>query len=70
MGHELGLYRAMADGGPMLSDELAAATSTSPRYVLEWLNANVAGGYLAHDPLTGKFHITPEQEVLFANDPF
>ena len=68
MGHELGLYRAMADGGPMLSDELAAATSTSPRYVLEWLNANVAGGYLAHDPLTGKFHITPEQEVLFAND--
>ena len=68
MGDQLGLYRALADGGPMTSDELASATNTSPRYVLEWLNANVAGQYLMHDPSTHKYHITPEQEVLFANE--
>jgi hypothetical protein len=68
MGDQLGLYRALADGGPMTSEQLAAATGTSPRYVLEWLNSNVAGGYVMHDPSTSQYHMTPEQTVLLASD--
>ena len=68
IGDQLGLYKTLAERGPMSSEDLAAATDTSPRYVLEWLNSNVAGGYLMHDPSTGQYHITPEQAVLFANE--
>ena len=46
VGEELGLYRAMADGQPVTPDELAARTECQPRLVLEWLNAQVASGYV------------------------
>src|SRR5690349_16331140 len=45
MGDELGLYRAMAGAGPLSSEEVAARTGTSERYVREWLNNQAAGGY-------------------------
>jgi SAM-dependent methyltransferase len=47
-GHKLGLYRALAGQGPLSSFELAARTGCEERYVREWLNSQVAGGYLAY----------------------
>ena len=38
LGHKLGLYRAMAEGGPIESHELARRTATNERSVREWLN--------------------------------
>jgi hypothetical protein len=38
LGHKLGLYRAMAESGPISSDELAHRTGTNERSVREWLN--------------------------------
>src|SRR3970040_2091670 len=37
LGDRLGLYRALADGGPMTSGDLAARTGLVERYVREWL---------------------------------
>jgi hypothetical protein len=37
IGDRLGLYRALAEGGPASSQELAERTNTHERYIREWL---------------------------------
>ena len=49
IGDKLGLYRSMADAGPLTPAELAARTGTVERYVREWLCAQAARGYLTYD---------------------
>jgi 2-polyprenyl-3-methyl-5-hydroxy-6-metoxy-1,4-benzoquinol methylase len=68
IGDKLGLYRAMADGTPVTPAELAARTSTSERYVREWLNANAAGNYVQYHPESGTYSLTPEQAFTLALD--
>ena len=48
LGNRLGLYKAMAGAGPLSSRELASRAGCAERYVREWLNAQVAGGYVAY----------------------
>jgi hypothetical protein len=67
LGDRLGLYRALAGVGDITSAELATATGTSERYVREWLNAQAAGGYIDFDPLTKRYHLSPEQALLLAD---
>jgi SAM-dependent methyltransferase len=67
LGDRLGLYKALAIGGKMSPAELARATSTDERYVREWLSAQTASGYVAYDPASQKFSMTPEQVFAFAN---
>jgi hypothetical protein len=48
LGDRLGLYRALADGGPTTPSELAERTGTHERYAREWLEQQaVAGTVLA-----------------------
>ena len=68
VGDRLGLYKALAAGGPMSSAELAAATGTTERYVREWLAAQAASGYAVYDPATGTFSMQPEQAAVFADE--
>ena len=68
LGDRLGLYKALADGGPATSAELAARTGTFERNVREWLAAQAAAGYVDYDSKGGKFQLSPEQEMVFAND--
>jgi len=68
IGERLGLYRAMADGGPVTAEELAARTGTDARYVLEWLSNQAAGGYVTYDPQGGSFSLTPEQSLALAQE--
>jgi len=68
LGDRLGLYKALAAGGPMTSAELAAATGTSERYVREWLSAQAAADYVAFNADTRKFFLTPEQALVFAEE--
>jgi 2-polyprenyl-3-methyl-5-hydroxy-6-metoxy-1,4-benzoquinol methylase len=49
LGDRLGLYRALAERGPLTSAELAAATGTHERYAREWLEQQGASGILAVD---------------------
>jgi 2-polyprenyl-3-methyl-5-hydroxy-6-metoxy-1,4-benzoquinol methylase len=68
IGDRLGLYRALASDGPFTSTELANRTETAERYVREWLNANAASGYVSYDPETGRYSMTPEQALVFAEE--
>ncbi|MGH2849750.1 MAG: methyltransferase [Solirubrobacteraceae bacterium] len=68
MGDKLGLYRALAAGGAMTSAELASRADVAERYVREWLNAQAAGGYVAYDPESGRYHLAPEQVVAFTDE--
>ncbi len=67
LGDELSLYRALADAGPVTSAELAAHTGLHERYLREWLSAHAASGYVDHDPASGRFTLTAEQAMIFAN---
>jgi SAM-dependent methyltransferase len=66
LGEELGLYRAMADGKPITSDELAQKTGCNPRLVREWLSGQAASGYVAHED--GRFRLPPEQALALADE--
>jgi SAM-dependent methyltransferase len=68
IGDRLGLYKAMADAGPLSSDELAARTGTAERYVREWLNAQAAGGYVTYDARTQRYTLPPEQAFALADE--
>jgi hypothetical protein len=67
-GDRLGLYRAMANAGPITSAELAAKTGTAERYVREWLNAQAAGGFVTYDPATARYLLPPEQAMALADE--
>ena len=68
LGDSLGLYKAMAAGGPMTSSELAQRTGTTERYVREWLAAQAASGYVEYDAAAGRFTLPPEQAAVFADE--
>jgi SAM-dependent methyltransferase len=68
MGDKLGLYRALAEGGPLTPAELASRTETTERYIREWLNAQAAGGYVEYDPETGRYGLEPEQAVALTDE--
>ena len=38
IGDKLGLYKALAAGGPQTSGELAKRTNTTERYIREWFS--------------------------------
>jgi ubiquinone/menaquinone biosynthesis C-methylase UbiE len=67
LGHKLGLYGAMAKSGLITSDELARRTSTNERSVREWLNGQVAGGYVLFDTETNQYLLPPEHAFVLAN---
>lgn len=68
IGDRLGLYRALAERGPLSAEGLAIATETQERYVLEWLRSQVAGGYVGYEPDGALFFLTEEQAALVADD--
>lgn len=68
IGDKLGLYKTLADRGPLNSAELAEKTDTKERYVREWLGAQTAGGYVTYDPDTDTYCLSPEQALMFADD--
>jgi len=68
IGDKLGLYRAMAEAGPLAPAELAKRTGTTERYVREWLSGQAASGYICYDAASGKFHLDEEQAEALAND--
>ncbi|HEY4905654.1 MAG TPA: class I SAM-dependent methyltransferase [Candidatus Sulfotelmatobacter sp.] len=68
VGDKLGLYKALAAGGPQTPAELAKRTGTAERYVREWLCNQAAGGYVTYDSNGGKFYLNDEQAFTLADD--
>src|SRR5207248_8879852 len=68
IGDKLGLYKALADGGPLTAAELAKRTGTAERYVREWLANQAAAGYVEYDPKAGAYSMNAEQALTLANE--
>ena len=67
-GHKLGLYQALAGQGPVSSHELAARTRLDERYVREWLNSQVVGGYLAYHEESETYELPAEYVPVLAEE--
>ena len=68
IGDRLGLYRALGDGIPVTSIELAAKTGLNERYVREWLANQTAGGYVVYDPIDNTYELPAEQAMVLAHE--
>ncbi len=68
IGDKLGLYKALANAGPLTPAELAERTGTAERYVREWLAAQAAGGYVMYDPTAGRYSLSEEQAFALADE--
>jgi 2-polyprenyl-3-methyl-5-hydroxy-6-metoxy-1,4-benzoquinol methylase len=68
VGDQLGLYRALADGGPATQDELAARTGTAARYLREWLSQQAAAGFLTYRQDDGRYMLPGEAAAVLADE--
>ena len=68
IGEKLGLYKTLAESGPLTPAELAKKTGTNERYVREWLSAQAAGGYVMYEADSGKYVMTEEQAFALAQE--
>jgi 2-polyprenyl-3-methyl-5-hydroxy-6-metoxy-1,4-benzoquinol methylase len=66
IGHQLGLYRALA-AGAATAEDLAERTGTSARYIAEWLRGQAAGGYVDYDPAAGTYSMSEEHAFALAD---
>lgn len=66
IGFRLGLFKALAEAGPLTVPALAARTGLAERYVQEWAMAQACNRYVSLNPATGGFFLTPEQAMVFA----
>ena len=74
LGDRLGLYRALAEGGPATPSELAERTGTHERYAREWLEQQAVVGILEVedpevDPSARRYSLPPgHAEVMLDQD--
>ena len=68
LGDRLGLFAALADGGPATSTELAARAEVSERYAREWLYGMHAAGYLTIDNESGQFVLPAAHAQVLADE--
>jgi SAM-dependent methyltransferase len=67
LGDRLGLYDTLNGAGPLTSAEVAERSSCAERYVREWLNSQVAAGYVEYDPDTERYTLPPEHAAVLAD---
>jgi hypothetical protein len=60
IGHQVGLFDAMAGMRPSTSQEIAAAAQLDERYVREWLGALTMGGIVDYDPERCRYRLPVE----------
>ncbi len=60
IGHQVGLFDALAASGPTTSEGLGKASGLTERYVREWLGAMVCGDVVDYDPATQTYTLPAE----------
>ena len=68
LGDELGLYRALADGGATTAESLAQRSGTNARLVREWLDGQAAGHLVDYDADTQRYSLSAEAVAALADD--
>ncbi|MEG3600153.1 MAG: SAM-dependent methyltransferase, partial [Actinomycetota bacterium] len=66
-GHRTGLYKAMAHGDPMTSDELAAAAATNERLTREWLDQQAAAQLVTYDEASDSYTLPSSAAAVLAD---
>jgi SAM-dependent methyltransferase len=66
LGDRLGLFRALAELGPVTPEQLAARSGIVERYAREWLSAMAAAGYVRYEPARGRFELPDEHVPVLA----
>ncbi|HEY7633419.1 MAG TPA: class I SAM-dependent methyltransferase [Thermoleophilaceae bacterium] len=66
LGDKVGLFAALAKGGPATSAELAERAGADERYVREWAHGLATAGYL--QLAGGRFVLPPAQAEVLANE--
>lgn len=67
VGDRLGLFKTLADNGPLTSAAFADRAHINERYGREWLSAMACHGYINYDDATKQFSLSPEQTFVLAN---
>ena len=67
LGDKLGLYEQLDGAGPLTSAELAERARCAERYVREWLNSQVASGYVTYDGEAETYELPPEHAAVLAD---
>ncbi|MGW0395405.1 class I SAM-dependent methyltransferase [Streptomyces sp. NPDC003042] len=68
LGERLGLYRALAEAGPLTPAGLAERTGIAQRYAEEWLHAQLSAGYVERHPSADTYTL-PADHVPVLADP-
>ena len=68
IGDRMGLFKAMANAGPLTVGQLAAKAGLDARYVREWLGAMAAAQYVEYDPASATYLFTPEYAAALADE--
>ena len=68
LGDELGLYRLMAEAGPLTAGELAGKAGCNARLVQEWLDGQAAGGIVTRLGDDARYELVPEAIWPLADD--
>jgi 2-polyprenyl-3-methyl-5-hydroxy-6-metoxy-1,4-benzoquinol methylase len=68
IGDRMGLFKAMADAGPLTVEQLAGKTGLSSRYVREWLGAMATARYVEYDGAANTYLLTPEYAAALADE--
>src|SRR5262245_16520510 len=67
LGHQLGLYRALATTGAVTSTGLAEHTGLHERWLREWLQQQACAGLVAYEG-NGRFYLKPEAIEVLVNE--
>lgn len=68
LGDRLGLWKALAAGGPTSASRLATRTGLSERLLREWLSAQAANGLLSYEAEGDRFTLPPAGAAVLADE--
>src|SRR5262245_2107338 len=67
IGDRLGLYASLAGAGPLTAADVAERSGCHERYVREWLNSQVAAGYIEYDSADSTYELPAEHAAVLAD---
>lgn len=68
IGDKAGVFKILENVGPCHHGYLAEKSGIDARYLLEWLSANAAAGYIDYDAQSEEFSLSPEQAAIFSHE--
>jgi SAM-dependent methyltransferase len=68
IGHQTGLFDALAATGPATSDQVATTAGLDERYVREWLNGLTVARVVDHDPESRRYRLPAEHAAWLTTE--